>query len=157
MPPYNIETSVRNYFGFLLDDFGFSIKEERYNQEMRNAVVIFSKDQTCIELVKDRGQIFVSIGDQRLIRWDWVEFTQAIQFLSGNPDPVYSFPSQYNDVTEEAQLYRVSALLKQHCLVILSGEMSVVQLQDAIRLKSAKKTSEFLDSLKKNKKLNQSN
>ena len=137
MQPYSIETGVRNYFDFLLDDFGFSITEERYRQGMGNAVVVFSHDQTCIELVKDRGQILAALGDLRLTRREWVEFAQAVRFFSGNPGPVYSFPSVYNEVTEELQLSCVSKLMKQHCMPILSGAMSVVQLRDSIRSKRA--------------------
>jgi hypothetical protein len=139
------KTNIYKYFSFLLDDFGFSITEERYDQEMGNAVVGFSKNQTCIELIKDRGQILVTLGDKRLSKWDWVEFADAIGFLSGNISPVYIFQSQNKNVTEESQLSRVSVLMKQHCLVILSGEMSVIQLRDAIRSKRTQETRDFLD------------
>jgi len=137
MSLYSIEIGVHKYFGFLLDDFGFSIAEELYRQEMGNAVVVFSKNQTCIELVKDRGQILVTLGDKSLTKWDWIEFAKAVQFFLENSDSVYSFPSEYNDVTEELQLSHLSTLMKLHCTAILSGEMSVVQLRYVILSKRA--------------------
>ncbi len=108
MSTYTIETSFHNHFAYMLDPFGFSIFEERYNQAMGNAIIVFAKPPTLIEIVKDRGQILASLGDERIERRDWVEFAQAVQFLSGSPDPVYVFPSVYNDETEDIQILNVS-------------------------------------------------
>jgi hypothetical protein len=141
------KANIYKYFSFLLDDFGFLITEERYDQEMGNAVVVFSKNQTCIVLVKDREQILVTLGDKKLSERDWVEFAEAIGSLSGNTSSGYLFQSQNKNVTEELQLSLVSVLMKQHCLAILAGEMSVIQLRDAILSKRTQETRDFLDGL----------
>ena len=106
-----LKDSVHERFQFLLDEFHFSITEERYEQEMGNAIVIFSSGNTHIEVVKDRGQILASLGDQRLSRRDWVEFAEAIQYFSKLPGPVYQFPTEYNATTEKEQIVRISSLM----------------------------------------------
>jgi hypothetical protein len=94
---------------------------------MGNAIVIFSCGNTRVEVVKDRGQILASLGDQRLSRWDWVEFAEAIQYFSKLPGPIYQFPTEYNATTEQEQIVRISYLMKEHCIPVLSGSMDVVQ------------------------------
>lgn len=148
MSSENLKTSIHNHFRFLLNDYGFAIITERYNQSMGNAVIEFSKVQTLIVVVKDRGQILIELGDHRLERRESVEFAEAVRFLSGDPSPVYSFPAEYNDQTEESQVSHLAEIMQQYCVPILSGTMTVIQLRDAIRSQREKETREFLDGLR---------
>jgi hypothetical protein len=84
----NFELAIQSHLHFLIDEFGFSITEARFDQAMGNAVVIFAKNKTRIEVVRDRGQVLVSLGDEELDRWDWVEFAEAVKFLSGKSEPI---------------------------------------------------------------------
>jgi len=146
MTPYSLEASFHNHFSFLLHQFGFSIVEESYNQVMGNAVIVFAKPPTCIEVVKDRGQILVKLGDERLGSREWIEFSKAVQFLSGIPGQVYCFPSDYNDETEDAQVSHVPALMQQHCTLLLSGEMTIMQLREAMKAQREQELREHFES-----------
>ena len=82
----DFESAIRRHFRFLVDEFGFSIIEARYEREMGNAIAIFAKHRTRVEIVRDRGNVLISLGDEGLDRWDWVEFAKAIEFLTGNKE-----------------------------------------------------------------------
>lgn len=152
MKPYSLESSFHNHFAFLLDQYGFLIIEERYHQAMDHAIIVFSKPPTLIEVVKDRGQILASFGDEHINRFEWVEFAHAVQFLSRNSEPVYSFPSIYNDETEDIQISHISEVMRKYCLPILSGEMTIKKLKEAMKAKQKQDMREYFASLQGNSK-----
>jgi hypothetical protein len=143
----NLKTNVHAAFQFLLDEYGYSINRELYEQEMGNAIVMFSRGNARIEVVKDRGQILVRFGNERLDQREWIEFAQAVQHFSKNLDPVYAFPPEYNEATESAQIYHVASLMKMHCHPIVSGEISAVQLHDTLLVERRAATHRFLENL----------
>jgi hypothetical protein len=144
----NFEAAIQSHLHFLIDEFGFSITEARYEQEMGNAVVIFAKNKTRIEIVRDRGQALISLGDEGLIRWDWVEFAEAVKFLSGKSEPVYLFTSSSIPLSDDAQISHLSALMHAHCEQLLSGEMSIIELRNAIRTRRSQETRAHFDQLR---------
>ena len=143
----NFESAIQSHFRFLIDEFGFSIIEARYEQEMGNAIVIFAMNKTRIEVVRDRGNVLISLGDESLNRWDWVEFAKAIEFLAGNKEPVYLTSSLNNVVSDDVQVSHLATLMRAYCMQLLSGEMSVIKLRDAIRAHRTQETRTYLDKL----------
>jgi len=141
----NFELAIQSHLHFLLDEFGFSITEARYDQEMGNAVVIFAKNKTRIEVVRDRGQALISLGDEGLNRRDWVEFTEAIKFLSDKSEPVYLFTLSNTPISDDAQVLHLATLMREYCEQLLFGKMSIIQLRDAIRTHRTQETREYLD------------
>ena len=115
---------------------------------MGNAIVIFAKNKNRIEVVKDRGDALISLGDEELDRWDWVEFAEAVKFLSGKQEPVYMTNSTNTPVSDDVQVSHLATLMKTHCLQLLSGKMSVIQLREAIRTRRAQETRAYLDQLR---------
>ncbi len=54
---------VRTSFQYLIDDYGFSVKDERYDpQSFGNSLVEFRSKETAIRLVLDRGQVLIDLG-----------------------------------------------------------------------------------------------
>ena len=144
----NFELAIQSHFHFLIDEFGFSITKARYDQEMGNAVVIFAKNKTRIEVVRDRGQALISLGDEELDRWDWVEFAEVVKFLSGKSEPVYLFTSSNTPLSDDVQVSHLSMLMRGYCEQLLSGKMSIIQLRDAIRIHRTQETQAYLDRLR---------
>jgi hypothetical protein len=147
------ELAIQSHLQFLIDEFGFSITEARYDQEMGNAVVIFAKNKTRIEVVRDRGQALISLGDEELDRWDWVEFAEAIQFFSGKSELGYLFTSTNTPLSDDAQVSHLSTLLRTYCEQLLSGKMSIIQLRDAIRTGRTQQTQGHLEQLRDSGKM----
>ena len=143
----NFELAVQSHLHFLIDEFGFSITKAHFDQEMGNAVVIFAQNKTRIEVVRDRGQALISLGDEELDRWDWIEFAEAVKFLSGKSEPVYLFTASNTPLSDDAQVSHLSMLMRAYCEQLLSGEMSIIQLRDAIRTRRTQETREYLDQL----------
>ncbi len=148
MQQSNFEAAIQSHFRFLIDEFGFSIIEARYEQEMGNAIVIFAKNTTRIEVVRDRSNALISLGDEKLDRWDWVEFAEAIKFLTGKQERVYLTTSSNTPVSDDVQVSHLATLMRAHCIQLLSGKMSVIQLRDAIRTRRTQETRAYLDQLR---------
>jgi hypothetical protein len=144
----NFELAIQSHLHFLIDEFGFSITEARYDQEMGNAVVIFAKYKARIEIVRDRDQALISLGDEGLERWDWVEFAEAVEFLSGKLEPVYLFTSSNTPLSDDAQVSHLSILMRRYCEPLLTGKISITQLRDAIRTRRTQETQAHLDQLR---------
>jgi hypothetical protein len=115
----NFELAVQSHLHFLIDDV---------------------KYKTGIEIVRDRGQALISLGAEGLDRWDWIEFAEAINFLSGKSEPVYLFSSLDTPLSDDAQVSHLSMLLHAYCEQLLTGKMSIVQLRDAIRTRRTQGT-----------------
>jgi len=143
----SFESAVQSHLHFLVDEFGFSITKARYDQEMGNAVVVFAKNKTRVEVVRDRGQALISLGDEGLDRWDWVEFAEAVRFFSGKSEPVYLFTLANTPIPDDVQVSHLSMLMRAYCEQLLSGKMSVIQLRESIRAHRTQETRAGLDQL----------
>jgi len=54
---------VKKHFRYLIDDYGFSVVYERYDEKVfGNCIVVFQSKDCRIRVVLDRGDIFVQIG-----------------------------------------------------------------------------------------------
>ena len=148
MQSSNFELAVQSHLHFLIDEFGFSITEARIDQAMGNAVVIFAKNKTRIEVARDRDQVLVSFGDDELDQWKWVEFAEAVKFLSGKSEPVYLFATISDPLSDDAQVSHLSALLRKYCEQLLSGDMSIIELREAIHTRRSQETQAYLDQLR---------
>jgi hypothetical protein len=141
-----LKDTIESHFRFLFDDFSCSITTECYDQTMGNAVVNFTNQYVCIEIVKDRGDILVSLGAPTISRWEWGEFADIIRFLSGNPEMVvYVLPAQDPNQTDESQIARIALLMRKYCEPIFSGSITVRQLLAEMQSKRRQETREFLN------------
>jgi hypothetical protein len=115
-------------FRYLIDEYGFKVERKEFDPNtMGNAVVIFKSTKIGIEIVIDRDQALISIGDQSDPRKLWFEFGDVVQFFAPFIDNVYDFPEETPetgnwDEIVEAQLNRLAAILRQYCEPLLTGE-----------------------------------
>ncbi len=114
-------------FHYLIKDFGFYIIRQEFDpMVMGNAVVLFGSTTIGIEIVIDRNQALISIGDIEDPRNKWFEFFDVVNYYAREKGKSYLFPEKtpentWDDVVN-IQLKRLSAILKEDCLVLLKGE-----------------------------------
>lgn len=117
---------IVEYFHYLVEDFGFSITQQEYDPiTMGNAVVVFASNTIGIEVVIDRDQALISVGDIADRRYVWFEFFDVVNYYTHEKCKSYIFPEKTPDNTwdelVDAQLKRLSVILKEDCLPLLEG------------------------------------
>ena len=118
---------IIQYFGFLVNDYGFRVEEKEFTpQMMENAYVLFTSLKTGIEVVIDRNQVLISMGDKSEAKEFWFEFSDVLRYFAPSEVP-YIFYERTDDMTWDeavkAQLSRTSILLRCFCEPMLKGEL----------------------------------
>lgn len=114
-------------FDYLINIYGFRIDRKEYDpQTMGNAIVVFKSPKFGIEVVIDRNQVLISIGEQLDPRMEWFEFSDVVKYFAPYAEDVYIFPDKtsgntWNNVIE-IQLRRLAVILRQYCEPLLKGE-----------------------------------
>jgi hypothetical protein len=114
---HSFPAAITKYFSFLFD-YGFSIKEEVNEGSFGNGYYIFMSNMVGLEIVLDRGEVLMSIGKISQIRREWLEWSIVLAAYAPDKKP-YDF-----DINIDSQIKRLSELLRQHCLEILTGNFS---------------------------------
>jgi hypothetical protein len=120
---------IIQYFGYLISEFGFYIEKKEFDpQMMGNAFVLFKSSKVGIEIVIDRNQVLIALGDQMEPRGKWFEFSDVVTYFS--PTKVaYIFYEKSENMkwaeAVEAQLRRVALILRQFCEPILKGDLGM--------------------------------
>jgi hypothetical protein len=117
---------IIHYFSYLINDYGFHVVRKEFDYHaMGNAVVIFESAQFGIEIVIDRNQVLISIGEQSDPRKLWFEFTDVIKYYAPNEKKIYDFQrkTEHNTWDEiiEIQLTRLADMLRRFCEPLLTG------------------------------------
>ena len=116
-------------FRYLIDEYGFHVDEKEFSpQMMGNAYVLFKSSKIGIEVVIDRNQVLISVGEQSEPRDKWFEFGDVLKYFA--PSEVeYVFYERTDDMTWDeavkAQLSRTSILLNRTCAPIIEGEIGI--------------------------------
>ncbi len=118
---------IVQYFRYLVDEYGFKIEQKEFDPSaMGNAIVIFKSEKIGIEVVIDRDQVLISIGDQSDPRKEWFEFSDVVKYSFPSIENVYNFTEKTADSTwddaVESQLHRLSVMLLQYCEPLLKGK-----------------------------------
>lgn len=118
---------IVQYFDYLTNEYRFHIERKEFDpQAMGNAVVVFKSLKFGIEIVIDRNQALISIGEQLDPRMQWFELSDVVKYYAPYEEGVYVFPDKtpentWDDVVE-IQLRRLSTILRQYCEPLLKGE-----------------------------------
>lgn len=118
---------IRKYFYYLIEDYGFSVERMEFDpQAMGNAVLIFISSWLGIEIVVDRNQVLLSIGEHRAPREQWFEFLDVVKYFAPCENIEYIFPEKTSnntwDEVVEIQLARLADILQRYCKPLLNGE-----------------------------------
>jgi hypothetical protein len=120
---------ITKYFKYLVSDYGFIITQQEFDySSMGNAFVIFKSPRVGVEVVIDRNQVLITIGDEKDNPRDWFEFSSVLNYFSPLVN-AYEFPDKTEintwDGVVETQLDRLSIILLQYCEPILKGDLTM--------------------------------
>lgn len=118
---------IVQHFKYLIDEYGFRIERKEFNPgAMGNAIVVFTSMRIGIEIVIDRDQALIRIGDQSDPGGNWFEFSDVVKYFAPSMANVYEAPEKTPDSTWdefiEAQLARLAVVLRKSCKPVLEGE-----------------------------------
>lgn len=142
---------INNYFQFLISDYGFNIENMEFDyHSMGNAVVIYASPFFGIEVVIDRNQVLIRIGEIHESRKEWFDLIDVVNYYTHEEKKLYSFPekneSNYWDEIIEIQLESLARVIYQFCRPILIGQPwhkeEIVKIRD-------KRVAEMLNSYSK--------
>lgn len=116
--------SAQKNFGFLIDDFGYSIQDKRYdpNNPWSDGVIEFISPRTTIRVQKDRGAFIVFVkptGEPEVSRMSLPWILEALSVMSSDDFPGEASPAEYDNV-----LNFNARLLKMHCMSMILGNFS---------------------------------
>jgi len=119
---------VRQYLGFLIDDYGFSLKEDiNHSESFGEGVIVFWSKTTVVSIRLDRGEIWDEIGPSTEPPVAWLSQGAIIHFLTNEKR---KFPINYTEYSNridtgiELMLTNYAQLLREYCEPILRGDFS---------------------------------
>ncbi|MBV6396395.1 MAG: hypothetical protein HFACDABA_01993 [Anaerolineales bacterium] len=120
---------IIQHFDYLTDKYGFRVeRKEFYPDAMGNAVVIFKSPVIGIEVVIDRNQALIRIGDQSEELGKWFEFSNVLSYFAPSLEKAYVFTEKTEnntwDQVVETQLKRLAEILLDCCESLLRGDLS---------------------------------
>lgn len=148
---------IVKYFNYLVSEYGFRIEQKEFAPEvMGNAVVVFKSPTVGVEIVVDRDQVLVSMGDQKELRRQWFEFSDVLKHFAPSIKEAYIFPEKtsentWNEVVE-IQMRRLADILRQYCEPFLKGDLSGKEQIKQIEEKRTAELFEYLNSSSKRRK-----
>ena len=146
---YDRTDMILQYFSFLISEYSFRIEKKEYDASaMGNCFIVFVSSRIGIEVVIDRDQVLIAVGDQLTSRDKWFDFSYVYQYFSNTTDSPYKFPPKTGDNTwdeiVDIQLQRLSDLLKQYCVPLLKGDLS---MQKEFKVREQKYTKSLMRQL----------
>lgn len=128
MAQYVFNEQVKKHFGYLMDDYGFSVAEERYDAEIfGNSLVRFRLGPTQVRVVLDKGQVRAEMAPYPEIRGRWFILSEVIGFLAPEADErgeIVVPDGRDYDRKVDWQLARMARILRQYCKPVLRAEFS---------------------------------
>jgi hypothetical protein len=116
------------YFDYLISDYKFLLARKEFDsQAMGNSIVVYKSHSYIIEIVVDRNQVLMRIGEHSDPSREWFEFTDVVHSYAPAKKNVYIFPIKTKknswEAVVEKQLARLSAMLREYCEPLLLGEI----------------------------------
>jgi hypothetical protein len=137
---------IIQYFGYLITEFGFSVEKDPH--AMGNAFAIFKSSQVGIEIVIDRSQVLIALGDPMEARKKWLDYSYVLEYLSPSAVAYLDIAQLFDerrahhtsnkdtwDEVLEFQLRGLASMLRQYCEPILKGEPGMKQVIKEIKEK----------------------
>jgi hypothetical protein len=117
-------------FGFLISDYGFQVDQKEFDASaMGNAYMVFISSKIGIEIVIDRNQVLIALGDRSKPRNKWFDFSHVLGYFSNSSEAAYLFPEKSPENTWDEivliQLNRLAHLLQHYCDRLLKGDLSM--------------------------------
>lgn len=151
---------VEDSFGWLLDEFGFTlIHEESYPQDYGNSIVVLESSECRLRIVLERGQVFVEVGPLHApLDWAtqapglWFDITDVIPFMT-HEDIEWQYPLRDGDPAISSspmdQMKGISTALRpfmRNTIHLLSPGVFEDRQMELIQFRK-RRTAEWLTSL----------
>jgi hypothetical protein len=125
----NRDDLIVDYFRYLVDEYGYHVEDKRFDpQVMGNAYVVFKSPRIGIQIVIDRNQVLLSLGDQTQPMTKWYEFLDVLTYFAPG-ETAYDFGKKTDENTwddvVQAQLVRLASILRSYCDPILRGNLEM--------------------------------
>lgn len=135
------------HFRFLTDEFGYRItKIETDPKNFGNCLVQFESPSAGVDVILDRGQVFVTIGPLTTPEEEWFDICDVSPYFAPQMEAVYLFPEAVSsEVSLSYQLDRLSNLMKSYCSPILQGDF---RMEREIRNHQTKRAEKLKDEMK---------
>jgi hypothetical protein len=141
MPQYKFTEQAGTRFRYLIDDYGFSVVDERYDPEaFGNSLIRFRSSDVDIVVVLDRGQVLIDISPYPMAQDYRFGLPSVVEFLAPEAgEPAYVFPETWENYYDmiDSQLERLARVLRQQCSSVLRGEFSDWEAMSDFRKKEA--------------------
>ena len=133
---------IKTHFYNLMEKYGLSVLRESYSPKvLGNAEVVFTSDVAGIQVVVDRNQVLISIGNISWSEDSWFELTDVMGHYAPDQDAYIFLDKEQNEqVSIEAQVIRTARILDEYCRPLLEGDFSHT---DQIRDLEAKRVTEM--------------
>ena len=132
---------IIQHFVYLIKEYDFIIENKEFDpSSMGNAFVIFKSSRVGIEIVIDRNQVLIALGDQTEPRENWLDYNDVLHYFAplevaySNLDKLFDEKRANNrsntdtwDEVLEFQLNRVGFMLRRYCEPILKGDLSMIK------------------------------
>ena len=144
MEKYVFAEQVKKHFHYLIDEYGFSVVDERYDAEaFGDSLVQFQSSTVDLSIILDRGQVLIDIGPHPESPDYRFGLVSVIEFLAPEADePAYIFPETWDNYYDmiDWQVTRLARVLQQYCAPVLRGEFSQWKEMAERRRKEARDT-----------------
>jgi len=136
---------VKKQFWYLIEDYGFSVVDERYNPEaFGNSLVDFQSNSIVMRVLLDRGEVTVDFRPRTGPSNSWYDLGSVVEFLAPEADePIYIFPETWGNYQDMInwQVDRLAKVVQQYCARVLRGEFS--GWEEIAETRNRKATSEY--------------
>jgi hypothetical protein len=135
---------VKDLFGYLIKEYGFSVALDVYDvNAFGNSLVKFRSETVELEVVLDRGQVFINMEPNPNLADSRFSLPFVVDFLAPDAkEPVYIFPKEWDDYSEmiKWQTNRLARVLQQYCEPVLTGQFSQWQAIDELVKRGTEET-----------------
>jgi hypothetical protein len=128
---------VKKHFKYLIDDYGFCIKEETLatDNPLWQGIVVYAnesesdlpfKKKPFVRLVLDRGYVMLDIKSEEMTEREWFDISEVMKLIAPEVQ-VHEKVDYSKDPYEivETQIQNLSKLLVQYCDSLLKGDFSI--------------------------------
>lgn len=142
---------IKKHFEYLIDEYNYQIANEEFSpQAMGNAYITYLSPAVGVQIVIDRSQVLINIGDIVDNIKEWFDFSDVIKFFNPSIKDPYIFIEKSDKNTEDdiitLQVERLASALRQDCEPLLKGEL---WMKENIKGLEKKRVAEMLGKLSK--------
>jgi hypothetical protein len=122
---------TKQYFQFLINEFGFSIIKESYNPEIKigNGSVMYQSKFVTLEVVVDKTEVLLKIGQRRAPLEKRFDFLDVMKCFAPEVEDAYLRSgitlTLKDSLVIETRIRNIGTLLRKYCQPLLAGDFSM--------------------------------